>query len=308
MSPLTGHAAWGWSDLLRCHRLENPLLLQYVCYATWGAGYAALDPRSGPDGSLVLVVVANLLGIVAGNLLNSGADVDTDAAGGDKRHIAHAARRLGRRRLSRWAAVEIAGCLGLAAWAAVSTGKPLLVLIAALLVAGQVAYNLEPLRLKRRGLVGQIALGVQLGALPFLMTHHAAVPEVAGWALVVAAGFAAQAVSRALWWSVPDVGADRVTGIITPAVLRGTSWTVGAAVWANALGAVLVVAGVWAGLGAVPALVAAAVCGLVLVDQVLLRSSGPRLWSMMPTGLRRPGNMVRAVLANVALAAVPLVA
>jgi 4-hydroxybenzoate polyprenyltransferase len=292
---------------LRCHRLEHPFLLHYACYALWGAGYAVLDPRSALDGSAVLVVVANLLGIVAGNPLNSAVDVATDAAGRDKRHIARAADRLGRARLLRWALVEVVACLGLATWAAASTGRPLPALLAVLLVAGHVAYNVEPVRLKRRGLAGPIALGVQMGALPFLATYGAVAPAVAGWVLVVAAGFAAQALSRALWWSVPDAGADRAARITTPAVSRGISWTVGAAVWANALGAALVVAGVWAGVGVVPALVAAAACGLVLVDQVLRRSCEPGVRSTTATGLRRRG-IGRAVLANVALAAVPLAA
>jgi 4-hydroxybenzoate polyprenyltransferase len=294
-------------EVVRCHRLEHPFWLHYLCYAIWGACYAVTDARHLLDGTTVLVVVANLSAIVSGNPLNSAVDVQTDTSSSEKHHIAQAALRVGKRRLLGWAAAEMTCAVVLAAVVSLWSGKWIAVVGVALIIVLHLAYNVEPLRLKRRGYAGPVALGIQMGVLPYVVSYYVAAPDVGISMWWIAAGLGVLATGRALWWLVPDRVADRAAGISTPAVRHAAGGTSTIALGVTVGGMALLAHGLWAGYGFGFAVLGTAASGLFIIDQLAQMRRIARRDALSAMGMRR-GGMSRIVFANLVLTAVPLLA
>jgi 4-hydroxybenzoate polyprenyltransferase len=164
------------SDLAAIHRLEFPFWVNYLCYATWGATVAAGDPARLIHPAVLAAITANLLLIVGALALNTATDTGTDERHPERAALAAAARRFGTRRTLRWAAAEVAVAVILAGSVAAGTGRPLVLAAAAVIVTLQVLYNVEPVRLKRRGLPGVAAFCGSVLVLPFLLADWSVLP------------------------------------------------------------------------------------------------------------------------------------
>jgi len=296
-----------WRDLARVHRLEYPLPIHYLCYALWGACYG-----TGAVGRLIavpvlLAVTANLLSPVAMNVLNGVIDVRTDARTPDKRAAAAAMRRVGAVRALWWAASEMAVSLVLGAVISMWTGHWLASTAVALMVALHVLYNIEPIRLKRRGFVNPVALGASFGFLPCVVSCAAVRADIPISLWLIFAGLGVSVTGRALWWMVPDRAGDAATGVTTLAVRHGTRRTILLSGLVALLGLGLLGAGLWLRYGAVWATVGMAAGVICVIGQlaVLPGASDPAL----PSSARmRRHNMTPMMAANVVLAALPLAA
>ncbi|HJQ45555.1 MAG TPA: UbiA family prenyltransferase [Amycolatopsis sp.] len=219
MSRLATRTAW--QDFVVVHRLHFSLPVNYVCYAVWGILFA--DTGQGPLLTVpaVLAFGANLLLIVAPLALNVAIDVATDSQHADKGHLAGAARRFGRSRALDWAGAEIVAALAAVLAIGIGWGRWQPPAYAAVIVLAQVAYNVEPVRLKRRGLAGPAAFGVASVGLPCLLGYTAVRGDVGADLWPIVAGVSVLSVARTLWWSLPDLAADAASGIATPAVRYG---------------------------------------------------------------------------------------
>ncbi|PXY26942.1 UbiA prenyltransferase family protein [Prauserella muralis] len=237
-----------WRDLVAVHRLEYTLPVNYLCYATWGAGFAAAGTDGAgalPTGPVLVAVLANLLLIVGPLALNVAVDVTTDERHGEKGYLASAVSRIGRVRMLRWAIAELASGLVLSIVVTVWTGSWLPAVAGTMLVAAQLAYNVEPVRLKRRGFAGPVAFGLASVSLPFLVSYGAlsAVLPAAVWLLV--AGVGVLSIGRTVWWSLPDRMVDTASGVTTPSVRYGVARTVVACAGILLSGAVAVAGALW---------------------------------------------------------------
>ncbi len=203
--------------LVRIHRLEYPFPIHYLCYAVWGACYAG-GPVTWP---LVLVVVAALIHPVSMSALNGVVDLRDDVKNPRKRDLAQAALRLGPRRIGTLACSEMAVCLALCGWASILLGRALVVVTMAAIIAGDLAYNLEPVRLKRRGFASPVTVGVCFGFLPCVLSHAAVTGDFPARIWPIYAGLGLSVAARALWWTVPDARADAAAGTVTVVVRLG---------------------------------------------------------------------------------------
>jgi lycopene elongase/hydratase (dihydrobisanhydrobacterioruberin-forming) len=303
---MTGKRQWA-SDIALVHRLQFPSPVNYLCYATWGACYAVADIRHLPTTPVLGAVAANMLLVLATLVLNTAVDVDTDDLDRGKRDIVAAARRLGRRRCLCLAAVEMLLGFTLAILVASSTHRWLVAAAAGLIIMLHALYNLEPVRLKRRGLAGPAVIGLSFGFLPCLMSYGAVRPTVDTSLWPVCTGLGLLVAGRMAWWSIPDREADRATGITTPAVRYGTNRTLTAAYAAVAAGLGALGWGLSWRYGPAWALTGVLVCGAFLIGQltVLRRASDhdvPRSQRMR----KRATSMV--AIGNVLLGTIPLLA
>jgi 4-hydroxybenzoate polyprenyltransferase len=227
------------------HRLEFPLPVNYVCYASLGACFAAGGVRPLGNVSVLGAIVVNLTLIVAPQALNTAADVSTDELHPERGRLTGAVRRFGRDRVIRWAGAELAGAALLAGLVSLWVGRPLIAAAAAATIALQVLYNSEPVRLKRHGLAGVAAFCAATLVLPFLLSYWAVRPDVDAAAGLVITGLWMLAAGRMTLWSIPDLAADAATGMRTPSVRYGRT---GALVYCTALlaaGLVLTGWGLW---------------------------------------------------------------
>jgi 4-hydroxybenzoate polyprenyltransferase len=275
------------SALISVHRLEHPLGVHYACCAAWGACYATRF-----DLAVVLVVLANFVVTVAANVLNAYTDVRNDLATPGKRRVATAVLEIGDERVLQLAIIEMIGALALAAavsWRAVA-GIGLIVLL-------YLAYNLEPVRLKRRGYAGPVVMGVAVWLLPSVTAYAAAGGRANPSIWLVFTGVTALAVGRGLWWSVPDREGDAATGSITPAVRYGTRHAVNAATQFTVAGLLLLGGGLWLRFSLFWAVV-----GVVASSAFLLVRRLPT------TGLMLRYGFPIAVGGTLVLAAIPLLA
>src|SRR5947208_1965519 len=64
-----------WRALVRIHRLEYPFVVNYLCYAGWGACYAVAGPAGLLTGPVLLAAAANFILLVAQNPLNAALDM-----------------------------------------------------------------------------------------------------------------------------------------------------------------------------------------------------------------------------------------
>lgn len=273
------------SPLIRVHRLEHPFGLHYAACATWGACYAIRF-----DLTVVLAIIANFIAIIAGNPLNALADVRNDDATRDKRRLAEAVREIGRHRVAALIGAEMVIALSLAvvvSWKA-AIGVTLIFVL-------YLAYNLEPLRLKRRGYTGPVALSVAAGLLPSVIAYGAAggVADPAVWLVFV--GVCALGTARALWWAVPDRDGDAKVGSLTPAVIFGKQHALTVAARITLAGLLLLGGGLWLRYGIWPAAIGVAASATFLLARGL------------PTaGLMLRYGMTMVVCATAVLAAIPL--
>jgi len=247
------------STLISLHRWEHPFWIHYACCAAWGACYAGrLDLQ------VLLAVAANFVAIVAGNPLNAYADVRNDRATTGKRHIADAVAAVGRDRVLALAFAELAAAvvIGTLVSARVAAG---IVVIAVLYLA----YNLEPVRLKRRGYAGPVALSLAAGFVPSVVAYASAGVGFDGEVWLVFAGVGLLAVGRALWWAVPDHDGDAEVGSRTPAVRYGTGHALAAATGATAAGLALLGAGLWTRHGPAWAVLGVGACATFLLARGL---------------------------------------
>jgi 4-hydroxybenzoate polyprenyltransferase len=307
-APTTRCAPEGrWRDLARVHRLEYPLPIHYLCYALWGACYGAGAVERLIAVPVLLAVTANLLSPVAMNVLNGVIDVGTDARTPNKRAAAAAMRRLGAGRALWWAALEMALTLVLGLAISVWTGHWLAITAVGLMVALHVLYNIEPVRLKRRGFVNPVALGAAFGFLPCVVSCAAVRADIPISLWLIFVGLGVSVTGRALWWMVPDRAGDAATGVTTLAVRYGTHRTILLSGLVALLGLGLLGAGLWLRSGAVWAIVGLAAGAIFVIGQLtVLPGASDRA---LPSSARmRRYNMTPMMAANVALAVLPLVA
>lgn len=284
-------------DVLAIHRLEFPFSVNYLCYASWGACFAVGAAEQLLDLPVLGAVVVNLLLIVAAMALNTAADVRTDEQHREKRHLAGATRQFGRDRAVRWAATETTVAILLAGLVAVWAACPAVVATAAAIIVIQVLYNVEPVRLKRRGLTGVAAFCVSLTVLPFLLSYWAVRPEVDAPNWPIVGGLWMLAVGRMTLWSVPDLAADTTTGMRTPVVRYGPAGAVALSVTVVLAGLVLTGWGLWWRFGPALALPLVALQGAFLTGSVAPSSRRIRRWAMPPV-----------TIGTVALTITPLIA
>ena len=293
--------------LARIHRLEYPLPIHYVCYALWGACYGVGSPRGLLDAPVLLAVVANLPLPVAMNVLNGVIDVRADARTPNKQAAAAAMLRVGVRPALWWAGLEMAASLVLGAVVSAWTGHWLVGTALALTIALHVLYNVEPVHLKRRGIVNPVTLGVSFGFLPCLVSAAAARPDIPVSLWLVFAGLGVSVIGRAAWWMVPDRAGDAASGVITFAVRHGAHRTLLLSCLIGLAGPALLGAGLWLRYGTVLAIVGTAAGSVFVIGQltVLPGTSDQAL----PSSARlRRRNMTPMMAANVFLAVLPLVA
>lgn len=284
-------------DVLAVHRLEFPFSVNYLCYASWGACYAVGCPQQLLDSPVLGAVVVNLLLIVAAMVLNTAVDVRTDEQHREKRHLAGATRRFGRDRAVRWATAEMTIGMLLAGLVAAWSARPAIAATAAAIILIQVLYNVEPVRLKRRGLTGVVVFCVSLMVLPFLLSHWAVRPDLDAPVWAIIGGLWVLAVGRMTLWSVPDLAADTTTGMRTPVVRYGPAGAVALSVTVVVAGLVLTGCGLWWRFGPAWALPLLALQGAFLSGAIAPTSRRIRRRAMPPV-----------MIGTVALTVAPLIA
>ncbi|SFA93839.1 4-hydroxybenzoate polyprenyltransferase [Amycolatopsis marina] len=296
-----------WGDLVVLHRLEHPLPVMYVCYASWGACYATGDVRGLLHPPVLLAILANLLLLIGGLALNNIVDVPTDRQHKDKAYLSSAALRVGEQKALWLALTETAAGLILSIVVSVVTGRWIVAAMALGIALLHVLYNVRPVRLKGRGLAGSIAFGLSVVALPSLLSHGAVSQTLPGWVLAVLAGASVLAVGRTVWWSAPDRAADLISGVATPAARYGVPRTLVLSCLILLSGLVLLGGGLWAHFGFVTVVAGAlahAVFTGTAVFQLLRATRG-----IAPTASAMRRHALLLVLAGeLSIALVPLLA
>ncbi|ACU95894.1 UbiA prenyltransferase family protein [Saccharomonospora viridis] len=226
-------------ELAAVHRLEFPFWVNTVCQALWGACFAVAAPTELVAWPVLLAVVANIVLMEAGLVLNAVADLDSDARHPERGRLANAVLKLGGRDGLRLVTAEFVLGGSLAVAVSVWTGHWLVALAAAGTVAAHVLYNVEPMRWKSRGLPGAAVFACGVIALPFVTAHAAVRADLPPEAVLTFGGLTLLATGRVVWWSVPDREADAAAGQRTTSVRHG-------AVRALALACLLLCAGVFA--------------------------------------------------------------
>jgi 4-hydroxybenzoate polyprenyltransferase len=285
-------------DVLAVHRLEFPFSVNYLCYASCGACFAVGDAGQLLEPPVLGAVAVNLLLVVGAMALNTVADVRTDERHRERRHLVGATRRFGRDRVVRWVVTEMTLAMLLAGLVAAWSARPVVVMTAVAIIVIQVLYNVEPVRLKRRGLTGVAVFCVSLIVLPFLLSYLAVRPEVDVpiWAIV--GGLWLLAVGRMTLWSVPDLAADTATGMRTPVVRYGPGRAVALSVMVVIAGLVLTCWGLWWRFGPAWALPLVALQGAFLVGTVAPSSRRIRRRAMPPVTIGTAALTVTPLIAS----------
>jgi 4-hydroxybenzoate polyprenyltransferase len=259
-----------WRDVVRVHRVEYPFPVNYLCHAALGACYGASDVQQLFTTPVLLSVIANLLSMVGGNPLNAAVDVSTDAHNRGKRHIAQATLRLGRHHAMSWTAVEMTFALAVATAISWWLDRVLIAAAIALNITLCLLYNLEPVRLKRRGLTNPLTIGVTYGTLPSLVSYTAVRPNITGPIWLIFIGVGTLITGRALWWTVPDQIGDQATGMRTPTVQYGAFQAIVIACVTTVAGLGLLGWGLWWRYGLLWALLGVAASGAFLLSKLAL--------------------------------------
>lgn len=265
---MTGHRRQYLRDLHRVHRLEYPFPIAYLCHALWGACFAATSLGQLLRVPVLVAVAANLITLVAQNVLNAAMDIPADSRTPGKSGVARAAMRLGTGPLIRWAALEMALALLLAVASAAYLGRPLVAVGVAAGIVVEGLYNLEPVRLKKRGMANPISLGLHFSFLPCVSTFNAVRPDFPGFVWPLFCGLWLLLIGRTLWWSLPDAAADRAAGLSPPAVRYGLTRALALASAASAAALALIAWGLWWDLGPLAAALGTATSGVFLVGKV----------------------------------------
>ncbi|MEY7973054.1 UbiA family prenyltransferase [Saccharomonospora xinjiangensis] len=240
------------------HRLEFPFWLNTLCQALWGVCFAASAPQDVLSWPSMAAVAAAVLLMEATLVLNTVADLDSDARHPERSRLSSAAQRLGRRDGLRLVAGEAAAGLALALAVTVHTGHVGAVVCAAGILLAGVLYNVAPARLKSRGLAGAVVFACGAVALPSLLTGAALRPLPSAATALVLTGLTMLAAGRVVWWSVPDRDADAAAGQRTTSVRRGAVGALRAACLLSFAGLAALVWGLWSFAGAGAAAVGAA--------------------------------------------------
>ncbi|MGH3624776.1 MAG: UbiA family prenyltransferase [Sciscionella sp.] len=296
-----------WRDLIVLHRLEYPFPITYLCDAVWGACYAVSGVWHLLDAPVLLAITANLILIVAALSLNTAVDIRTDEQDHGRSYVASAALRFGRHRAIGWAATEMTCALALISLVSVWLGRWLAGVAGALIIVLHLLYNLEPTRLKRRGLANPVTLGVSFGFLPCLVSYSAVRPDFDVSVGPIFVGLGILATGRGLWWSVPDLPADAVTGMRTPAVRYGAVRTLALSCLITVVGLGLLGWGLWWHNGFGWALLGVAVSAAPLGSQLALLRRTANGTVPRSAAVRRR-SMTLVMIANVLLALLPLAA
>jgi lycopene elongase/hydratase (dihydrobisanhydrobacterioruberin-forming) len=296
-----------WRDTVRIHRLEYPFPVHYLCHAVLGACYAANDVQQLFTGPVLLSITANLLCIVGGNPLNAAVDISTDTHTQGKRDIAQSVLRLGRRYALSWTATEMTLALGAATAASLWLDRTLIAVGVALTIALCLLYNLEPVRLKRRGLVNPITIGLTMGPLPSLVSYSAVQPALTVSAWLVFLGLGALITGRALWWTVPDQIGDKATGMTTPTIQYGAFQAIVIACIVTVAGLGLLGWGLWSLYGPLWALLGVAINGPFLLSKLALLRRLPG--DALPNHAQmRRRDLSSVMIADILLVLLPLAA
>jgi lycopene elongase/hydratase (dihydrobisanhydrobacterioruberin-forming) len=296
-----------WPSLYWVHRLEYPFSIFYLCQAVWGASWAVANPRQLLTAPVLAIVVANLSHQVGEVVLNAALDVDADVRNPQKRQVASASQRLGRRALLGLATAELALPVLIAGAVSMALSRPSIVVWMAIIVALQALYNLEPVRLKRRGMANPVTLALTYSVLPALPVYLAVRPDVTPSTWLVLLGMLFAVTGRTLWWALPDRRADVEANDSTPVVRLGVPRSLLVACLLSAVGVALIGVSLWWRYGPVWALVGMASASLFLVVQ--LRQLG----RVSEAGVFRAVRMRRrdlplALAADLAVAVIPLAA
>ncbi|EHR49454.1 4-hydroxybenzoate polyprenyltransferase-like prenyltransferase [Saccharomonospora marina XMU15] len=296
-----------WRDLADVHRLEYPFPVNYSCYAVWGACLAITEPAGLLTAPVALAVLANLLLITSGLALNTAVDIRTDAEHRERGYLARAAQRFGRARLLRWTAAEMAAALALAVAISAWTGRWVATLAAVAAVTLHVFYNVEPVRLKRRGLAGTFVFCAALVVLPPLLSYSAVRAGFEPFLWPVLLGMCALAGGRLIWWSAPDVESDSATGMRTPNVRYGPVRALLLAYAIMAVGMVALLWGLWSRYGYLAAAAATAAHWIFVFGTLTLLRPVSR--GVVPSSARmRRGSMSLAMVGDLLIVAVPVAA
>ncbi|MFF5986898.1 UbiA prenyltransferase family protein [Prauserella flavalba] len=294
-------------DVVAVHRLEFPFWVNDVCQSSWGACFAVTAASQLFQAPVLLAIAANFLLIAGGLALNSTADISTDERHPERGSLAHAARRLGKVRGTRWVSFEFAVALALCAVVSVWTGRWIPTAMAVAMIGLQVAYNVEPLRWKRRGFLGVIAFCTAVVGLPCVLSYGAVGAEMSAPVALVFAGLTVLAIGRMTWWSVPDIGADAATGMATPGVRYGAVRALAFACAIMAAGAILLAWGMFLGYGAAASMLAAAAHVVFLVAALGLLRRVHRGLTASSVRMRKR-SMPLVMVGDLVVAALPLLA
>lgn len=297
----------GWRDVLRIHRLEYPFPIHYLCHAVVGACYAVSNVQQLFTGPVLFCIVANLLSIVGGNPLNAAVDISTDAHTQDKRDIAQAALRVGRRQAMRWTTAEMIAALAAATAISLWLDRTLIVVGITWTIALCLLYNLEPVRLKRRGLANPITIALTTGPLPSLVSYSAVRAALTASTWLIFIGLGVLITGRALWWTVPDQVSDKATGMTTPTVQYGASQAMRISCDATVVGLGLLGWGLWWRYGPIWALLGVVVNGPFLLSKLALLRRLSECPLPNSTQLRRH-DLSWVMTADIVLVLLPLVA
>jgi len=296
-----------WPSLYWVHRLEYPFSIAYLCHAVWGASWAVANPRQLLTAPVLAIVLANYSHQVGEVVLNAALDVDADARNPQKHQVASASQRLGRRALLGLATIELALPVLIAGTVSIALSRPSIAVWMAIIVALQVLYNLEPVRLKRRGMANPVTLALTYSALPALPVYLAVRPDVTPWTWLVLLGVLCTATGRTLWWALPDRAADIEANDSTPVVRLGVHRSLLVACLLSTVGVALIGVSLWWRYGPVWALLGMASASLFLV--VKLRQLG----RVSEAGVFRAVRMRRrdlplALATDLAVVVIPLAA
>ncbi|WP_326623656.1 UbiA family prenyltransferase [Streptomyces decoyicus] len=259
----------GLRSLVRIHRLEYPFPVIYLCHVLWGACLAATGPGSLTAAPVLIMLFANIVAIISQNPLNAGLDIRADTHTSGKESIARATQHLSVRTAFTCAALEMALALGLSVWVALWLGRPLVAVGVALSIVLHLAYNLEPVRLKRRGYANPAYFGATFAFLPSLSTYAAVRADVPLSAWLFLTGLGILLFGRSLWWCIPDLIGDAKAGDRTPAVQHGPRHALVVACAWTALGLLFIGAGLWP-YGVLWALLGILASAAFLVDKIKL--------------------------------------
>ncbi|TCP56903.1 4-hydroxybenzoate polyprenyltransferase [Tamaricihabitans halophyticus] len=250
------------------HRLQYPLPIMYGCAAVWGAGFAAYHVEQVVTFAVLLACLGNIAGMLSGLALNVVLDVDTDRRHQEKSYLADAVERVGNRRAAAWIVGMAAGSVVAAFGAAADTGSWWLCLAAVGTLLLHIAYNVDPVRLKRRGLYGPLVFAVAMVGGPFLLSYGAVGTELTPAAIPFVLALIALNMGRTVWWSVPDHEADIRDAMATPVARHGPGRALGIACTILFAGVVLLFWALWWRFGVVLAVLGSTAEALLLIGMI----------------------------------------